>query len=410
MQKEVSANVTGSPGQVGPNTSDRDFLQEHDIQNVLCVTCNVCHISSIGSVLGTSDVDPIWMKTTIQDYFSQSRDHVTDPTYKEAAKNFILKFGDYGLETHTHTFATGVSTVTGNNVIGVLKEKYFKTASDRVVGVTAHCDTAAGTQGVNANGAGVVAMLQAARHLAKFTRDYTVVFVAFDFLEPGEDNACTSLGCGSRSFMNEWVYSFWSTPPTTTGVIVMDNILNFNDIQESQSLPAGYDVLFPGLASSLTSNNNKGDFLTVIGRPFDSGVLNSFIQSYTALGQPEFGMENVYISNITGSSVTPDDITTYWDLMKSNHLTFWNHSVPAIFITDTADFRGYMKTCYHQSCDNMSQVTDKRIQFAGKTTQAVIDTVGKLAPASSAGVHRLDVSMLGVLVGILLWINAAFTV
>ncbi|XP_046345961.2 uncharacterized protein LOC124126542 [Haliotis rufescens] len=302
----------------------------------------------VGSVLGTSDVDTVWMKTTIQDYFSQSRNHGTGSTYKEAAKNFILKeFGDYGLETHTHTFATDVSTVTGNNVIGVSKGKYFKTASDRVVGVTAHYDTAAGTPGVfvlpnwdmsasvNANGAGVVAMLQAAKHLAKFTRDYTVVFVAFDFLEPGEDNACTSLGCGSRSFMNEWVYSFWSTPPTTTGVIVMDNILNFNDIQESQSLPAGYDVLFPTLASSLTSNNNKGDFLTVIGRPFDSGVLNSFIQSYTALGQPEFGMENVYISNITGSSVTPDDITTYWDLMRSDHLSFWNHSVPAIFITDT---------------------------------------------------------------------------
>ncbi|XP_071108906.1 uncharacterized protein [Haliotis cracherodii] len=363
----------------------------------------------IGSVLGTSDVDTVWMKTTIQGYFSQSRNNDTDPTYKKAAKNFILKeFGDYGLETHTHTFATGVSTVKGNNVIGISKGKLFKTANDRIVGVAAHYDTATGTPGVNANGAGVVAMLQAAKHLAKFTRDYTVVFVAFDFLEPG--SACRSLGCGSRAFMTQWVNSYWSTTPTVIGVIVMDNILNFDDSAESQIVPTGFDKLFPSVVSRIASNNNKGDFLTVIGRPFDSGVLNSFIQSYTALGQPEFGMEKVYISTLTGPSVTVDEINTYSELMRSDHSTLWLNGIPSIFLTDTANFRGYMKTCYHKSCDDMSQVTDKRIQFVGKTTQAVIDTVGKLSPASSAGVHRLDVSMLGVLVGILLWINAAFTV
>ncbi|XP_046374963.2 uncharacterized protein LOC124148069 [Haliotis rufescens] len=367
----------------------------------------------IGSVLGTSDVDTVWMKTTIQGYFSQSRNHGTGSTYKEAAKNFILKeFGDYGLETHTHTFAAGVSTVKGNNVIGISKGKLFKTANDRIVGVAAHYDTAMDTPGVNANGAGVVGMLQAAKHLAKFTRDYTVVFVAFDFLEPGTDAfpACTSLGCGSSTFITGWVNSYWSTLPTVIGVIVMDNILNFDNSAESQSLPTGFNMLFPSVVSSIASNNNKGDFLTVIGRPFDSAVLNSFIQSYTALGQPEFGMEKVYISTLTGPSVTVGETITYSDLMRSDHRTFWLSGIPCIFLTDTADFRGYMKTCFRQSCDDMSQVTDKRIQFAGKTTQAVIDTVGKLAQASSAGVHRLDVSMLGVLVGIILWINTAFTV
>ncbi|XP_046569904.1 uncharacterized protein LOC124278226 [Haliotis rubra] len=251
-------------------------------------------------------------------------------------------------------------------------------------------------------------MLQAAKHLAKFPRDFTVVFVAFDFLL-SEDAACASLGCGSESFMNEWVNSYWSTPPTTTGVIVMDTIMNFNDSRESQSLPAGFNVLFPNVASSITSNNNKGDFLAAIGRPSDRDVLDKFIQSYTALGQPEFGVQNIYISGLTESTVSASDIAQYSDLMRSDHRTFWSRGIPSIFLTDTANFRGYMKTCFHNSCDDMSRVTDKMIQFAGKTTQAVIDTVNKLAPSSRAGVHRVDVSLLGVL-GTLLWINAAFTV
>ncbi|XP_067649619.1 uncharacterized protein YfbL-like isoform X4 [Haliotis asinina] len=366
-------------------------------------------IFMIGSVHGTTDVDTAWMKTTIQSHFSQSRNHVSGSKYKEQAKNFILEqFTGYGLETHTHTFSTGISMVKGKNVIGVSKGKYFRTDQDRVVGVAAHYDTARDTPGVDSNGAGVVGMLQAAQHLAKIPRDFTVVFVAFDFLL-NEDRACTSLGCGSESFMNEWVNSYWSTPPTTAGVIVMDTIMNFNDSQESQSLPAGFDSLFPNVVSSIASNNNKGDFLAVIGRPFDRDVLNKFIQSYNALGQSEFGVEKIDISSLTESTVTVSDISRYSDLMRSDHRTFWSRGIPSIFITDTANFRGYMKTCFHSSCDDMSRVTDKMIQFAGKTTQAVIDTVNKLAPRSRAGIHRADVSLLGFL-GTLLWINAVFTV
>lgn len=44
------------------------------------------------------------------------------------------------------------------------------------------------------------------------------------------------------------------------------------------------------------------------------------------------------------------------DFFRSDHYEFWNAdpSLPTVFITDTADFGGFMKQCYHQSYDEIS--------------------------------------------------------
>ena len=63
-----------------------------------------------------------------------------------------------------------------------------------------------------------------------------------------------------------------------------------------------------------------------------------------------------------------------FDFFRSDHYRFWNAepSLPAVFITDTADFRGYMKQCYHQSCDDMSRVTPDMITFLARTTDSIV--------------------------------------
>ena len=62
------------------------------------------------------------------------------------------------------------------------------------------------------------------------------------------------------------------------------------------------------------------------------------------------------------------------DFFRSDHYRFWNAepSLPAAFITDSAEFRGYMKQCYHQSCDDMSQVTPDMLTFLARTTDSVV--------------------------------------
>ena len=62
------------------------------------------------------------------------------------------------------------------------------------------------------------------------------------------------------------------------------------------------------------------------------------------------------------------------DFFRSDHYHFWNAnpSLPAVFITDTANFRGYMKQCYHQSCDDINRVTPDMIAFLARTTESLV--------------------------------------
>ena len=59
---------------------------------------------------------------------------------------------------------------------------------------------------------------------------------------------------------------------------------------------------------------------------------------------------------------------------RSDHYNFWNAdpSLPAVFITDTAEFRGHMRQCYHQSCDDINHVTSDMITFLARTTDSIV--------------------------------------
>ena len=63
------------------------------------------------------------------------------------------------------------------------------------------------------------------------------------------------------------------------------------------------------------------------------------------------------------------------DFFRSDHYYFWdaNPSLPAIFITDSANFRGYMVQCYHKQCDDMSQVTPEMMMFLGRTSEKMVE-------------------------------------
>ena len=62
------------------------------------------------------------------------------------------------------------------------------------------------------------------------------------------------------------------------------------------------------------------------------------------------------------------------DFFRSDHYNFWNTdpSLPAAFVTDTADFRGHMRQCYHESCDDINHVTSDMITFLARTTDSIV--------------------------------------
>ena len=65
------------------------------------------------------------------------------------------------------------------------------------------------------------------------------------------------------------------------------------------------------------------------------------------------------------------------DFLRSDHVPFWNSfpSLSAILLSDTADHRGYMRSCYHEDCDNVYRVTPKTLQFLQKTSDVILAVV-----------------------------------
>ena len=63
------------------------------------------------------------------------------------------------------------------------------------------------------------------------------------------------------------------------------------------------------------------------------------------------------------------------DFFRSDHYRFWNAepSLPAVFLTDTADFRGFMQQCYHEDCDDINHVTPMMMTFLGRTADSLVE-------------------------------------
>lgn len=80
------------------------------------------------------------------------------------------------------------------------------------------------------------------------------------------------------------------------------------------------------------------------------------------------------------------------DFLRSDHVPFWNNSISlsAIFLSDTAELRGYMKSCYHEDCDGPSKVTPQMLQFLQKTSDvilAVTNDVTKMSCPSNSVIY-----------------------
>ena len=88
-------------------------------------------------------------------------------------------------------------------------------------------------------------------------------------------------------------------------------------------------------------------------------------------------IKSITVSLISGRPSTWSQIyqNAVSDFFRSDHYRFWNAdpSLPAVFLTDSGDFRGYMQQCYHEDCDDMSHVTSKRLEFLLKTAQSLVE-------------------------------------
>ncbi|KAK3727500.1 hypothetical protein QZH41_018366, partial [Actinostola sp. cb2023] len=326
------------------------------------------------------------------DHFHTTRNDYVNPEEKTKARDYIVKtFNDFGLDTWTEEFPSNQAKYPGINVIGRVSGRYTGTSKDKIVIIGAHYDTVKTTKGVDDNGSGISTLLQAianykstSRYNAKCKQNHTLLFVAFD-LE--ENQACANLSscscsgtlCGSGFFVKNLTRQLNGTGGTLQGAFILETIMNYNTIPNSQNLPDLVKKYLPTEYGKIQSNQFRGDFLAVIGRKDDDKALATWLVSNFDQGRFQ-AMSIPLPFNGKTTSLPSEMQDAMVDFVRSDHAQFWNsaNSWPAVFITDTADFRGYMKTCYHEMCDDMDHVTPDMITFMGKTADALVGAVHKM--------------------------------
>ncbi|WAQ94913.1 YFBL-like protein [Mya arenaria] len=357
-----------------------------------------------------------YIRSTLTQHFSDTRHHVTNPAYKSRARQFIYdEFQKHGLNTNNHNFT--FLGVPYTNVIGVFRGEKFGTYEDKIVGVGAHYDTVNITKGVDDNGSGVTAMLESLRQIAAGNqggkrRNNTIIYMAFDHEEfDDQDNG----HIGSKFAIEQWLMP-WLTQNygqhveslKPSGIIVLDTVMNYNSSAKSQIIPpeAVHFEYFPKTVSSMKSDEFQGDFLAAIFRQnLDGNLASTFNSEWLGEPQPEFEIEKF---GFPYQDVNDDTWNVFGNFFRSDHVSFWNANIPAIFITDSANFRGQMQQCYHNACDNLTNIlTDNNVRFLGKTADTIAATLDKLSEAyntntSSASCIGDFISTLWIPIGLLL--------
>lgn len=250
----------------------------------------------------------------------------------------------YGLETYRQNFPYAATT--GQNIIGSLPGA---TQDEAVVIVDGHYDTVANSPGADDNGSAVAGVLEAARILSQYRFAKTIRFIGFDLEEAGLR--------GSRYYVENR-----NVEEDIQAVLNMEMIGYYSDEPNSQSFPNGFNLLFPGAYQAISDNGFRGDFLTNVALASFSPLSNSFQEAASR-----------YVPELSVIPVTAPDNLVPPDLTRSDHAHFWQAGIPALMLTDGADFRN---PNYHRTSDTLGTLN---FTFMSRVVQAVVATAAELA-------------------------------
>jgi len=247
----------------------------------------------------------------------------------------------------------------GANLLGVLPGTDPAVAGEAIV-VVAHHDTVAGSPGADDNGSGLAALLTLARLLGGRQPRRTLVLAAPDFEELGL--------IGSR-----WLVRELRDRYRVRSAIVYDPIGYMDRTPGSQLVPPGIGLLYPGQIARLRERALAGDSVVTLYQGRSRRLARSWARCLAAT----IGGDRVVLLRDPGDLPLVGRLSLAVPLLRnfarSDHLNFWRARLPAIQVTDTANFRN---PHYHGAGD----------------LPAILDyeTLAGIVAASALLVERLD--------------------
>lgn len=190
--------------------------------------------------------------------------------------------------------------------------------------VGAHWDAVPGSPGADDNGSGVAVLLELARRLGGRTLPAEVRLILFDAEEPGL--------AGSRDYARGLTAE---ERGRCLGLIDLETVGYTDRRPGSQRMPAGSRLLHdPGTV---------GDFLLVLG--------NQASRDLAATVGLALSMEDPQTMRVEVFSELPGTGWVMPDSRRSDHASFWDVGIPAVMLTDTANFRN---PHYHRETDTVT--------------------------------------------------------
>lgn len=235
--------------------------------------------------------------------------------------------------------------------INVLGTKTVTGSTGQII-LGAHYDHLPACAGADDNASGVAGVLEAARVLAEARLSTTLTVACWDREEDGLLGSAAhaaSLPASSRS---------------SSLAVVFEMIGYANDSPNSQQLPEGFAALFPAQSQEVTSHENRADFVAAIGDVDAAPFLNSLVQGANDQGLRALGFT-------VPSALTLSPLTR--DLQRSDHASFWAAHVPALMLSDTAEFRNPR---YH--CGKGQDVSASlNLGFAVQVVKATVSAIAR---------------------------------
>lgn len=303
-------------------------------------------------------IDSLKLKSDLT-FVEGIRHRTADSNHLEEVKNLIEeRIIQNNIQVSLHEFTYG--NYAAVNIIGSLQGQ---TEEEVTFIIDGHFDTVSNTPGADDNGSGLVGMLEAMRVLSTYNFKHTIKFIGFDLEEDGL--------IGSTQYVSEAIPSY----EQIEGVFNFDAIGYSSDEPGSQTLPAGFNVLFPEVYDSVAAQDFRGNFITNVANT-NSNSLKSQFDSCAKVYVPELRVLSVAISG--NGEIAPD-------LRRSDHTPFWEAGYMALMLTDGGNFRN---PNYHITSDTLGTLN---VGFISNVVKATVATVSKLADLIHCGVGVSEV-------------------
>ncbi|MCV0402717.1 MAG: M28 family peptidase [Chloroflexi bacterium] len=251
----------------------------------------------------------------------------------------------------------------GLNIVAV---REGREAPNEAIVVVAHHDTVPGSPGADDNGAGLAVLLELAEQLGGERHRRTLILAAPDYEEIGL--------VGSRP-LARWLRATYQV----RAAIVFDPIGFMDPRPGAQQVPAGIGMLYPDQLARLDRRERRGDTVVAIYRRRSLDVARAWATSLAATLDPDriILLRDPLDLPVVGPMLMAVPLARHFS--RSDHVRLWQAGLPAIQVTNTANFRN---PNYHRPTDTPDTLDYETLRRVVAATAMTVERLAAVDPVS----------------------------